>query len=101
MARKKDDDRVLIEYEYTVYSCVLAEAVLKLTEAWNTFREFEECPNRELTERELIHFKSALFITKDIHQVISIVAQEYNMKNAKAKNKVVPFKTGGLPDGTT
>lgn len=92
---KKLNDRLVREEEYFVYTVMLAEAVVKLCEAWDAFREFQEEPNRELTEREVIHLRSALLMTKEVYESISCIAQEYNSKNAKDK-KVVKFKTGAL-----
>lgn len=97
--RKKANDNHEFVGDQVVYSIELAQAVLYLTQAWDSFRIFYEDPSRELTEREINHFKSALFIIKEMHEQISVVAQDYNYTNAKLKNKVIPFNTGGLPDG--
>lgn len=92
---KRLNDRVVRDEEYYVYTVVLAQAVVQLTEAWNSFREFQEEPNRELTHREVIHLKSGLHMVKEIYESISVVASEYNRKHARDKN-VVKFKTGAL-----
>src|ERR1700722_16968039 len=96
MAKKKDNDKVLEPYDpYVVYSVVLADAVGNLARAWDTIRDFRDEPNRELTEREILHLRSALYIVKEIHEDISIVAAAYNFALKKKKdNKIVSFKTG-------
>ncbi len=92
---KKLNDRIVKDEEYYVYTVQLAEAVVKLCEAWDVFREFQEEPNRDLTEREVIHLRSALLMTKEIYEHISCIAVEYNRKHSKNK-KVIQFKTGAL-----
>ncbi len=92
---KKAKDRLVIENTYFVYSVVLAEAVVKLCEAWNTFREFQEEPNRELTEKEVIHLRSALIMTKEIYESLSCISIEHMQKYCDDKT-VKLFKTGAL-----
>lgn len=96
--KKKDNDRRVVEEEYTVYAEVLAEATLGLTQAWNIIRDFEEDASRELTEREVVHLRASLYMTKEIFEAISNIAVSYNfMYSKEIKNKkVVPFRTGAI-----
>ncbi len=91
MAKKPENDRTEVLATYTTYCEVLAEAVLKLTGAWDSFRLFDEDPTRVLSEREAVHLRSALFMTKELHDTLCSIAIDYNLSLGTGKNVLKIF----------